>query len=96
MPKLFWTQREDVGPTGRIDAGMAYDATRHQVVLFGGAGKAAILNDTWVWNGELWTQLEDIGPSARSNHALAFDSIRERVVLFGGIAGAEGPFTAFQ
>jgi len=47
---------------------MAFDTARHQVVLFGGV-KAAGLNDTGAWNGEVWTQLEDIGPSARSNHA---------------------------
>lgn len=83
MGKLLWTEREDIGPAARRQSGMTYEATRHQIVLFGG-WRPGVSNDTWVWNGELWTQLEDIGPSARSNHALAFDSIREHVVLFGG------------
>jgi len=73
---------------------MAYDATRHQTVLFAGNASGQPLNDTWAWNGELWTQSEDIGPSARTGPALAFDSIRERVVLFGGLAGDGSTFFA--
>lgn len=88
MGRLLWTEKQDIGPTARSLCGAAYDATRKQVVLFGGSTPSKSLNDTWVWNGELWTQLEDIGPSARSDHALAFDSIRERVVLFGGSTGS--------
>ena len=87
MGKLLWTEKQDIGPGPREFVAMAYDATRKQVVLFGGS-TAKVLNDTWVWDGQLWTQSENMGPPARTSHALAFDSIRERVVLFGGTDGA--------
>jgi hypothetical protein len=57
-----WTPRNPVhSPPARREAAMAYDSTRHVVVLFGGyAGSAANLhefNDTWTWNGSDWTQV---------------------------------------
>jgi hypothetical protein len=94
MPKLLWTKKQDIGPTARMDHAVAYDASRHRVVLFGGRGLGWLaLSDTWAWNGEFWTELEDIGPSARAMHAMAFDSARERVVLFGGLdaSGSASP-----
>ena len=85
MPKLFWTERQDIGPSARLGHALGYDANHHQVLLFGGQGPGWFaFGDTWAWNGELWTQLEDIGPSARAYHAIAFDSARGRVVVFGG------------
>ena len=35
---LLWTQKQDVGPTGRIFPAMTFDASRERVVLFGGCG----------------------------------------------------------
>ena len=87
MAKLFWTQKQDIGPSARSNAAIAYDSARQRVVLFGGQSGSP-LNDTWAWDGTLWTQVEDIGPPARSAHSLAFDSVRQRVVLFGGLSGS--------
>jgi hypothetical protein len=63
MAKLFWTQRQDMGPSGRFGCGMAYDSARQHVVLFGGADVSGqnVFNDTWEWNGNFWTQMADIG-----------------------------------
>src|SRR6516164_8396157 len=60
------------------------------MVLFGGAGAANVLGDTWQFDGKLWTQRQDIGPGTRLGHALVFDSDRHRVVLFGGSSKNEG------
>ncbi|HEY1089265.1 MAG TPA: kelch repeat-containing protein, partial [Archangium sp.] len=67
---------------GRRAHAMAYDSTRHRVVLFGGAGP---LGDTWEWDGTRWVlRLPANSPPARAFHAMAFDPVRQRVVLFGG------------
>jgi len=84
MAQLFWTQKQDIGPSPRSGFAMTFDAARGQVILFGGMSRSAPMNDTWEWDGELWTQTEDIGPSKRSGHALPYDANRQRVVLFGG------------
>jgi hypothetical protein len=87
MPPIFWTQKQDIGPTARTGHGMAYDAPRQRVVLFGGdAGAGAALADTWHWDGSLWTQVADIGPSARHGHALAANPQAQYSLLFGGTA----------
>ena len=83
---LLWTQKQDVGPTGRIFPAMTFDASRERVVLFGGEVAGGVNTaDTWSWDGADWTQVSDMGPSARAGGAMAFDAIRERVVLFGGV-----------
>src|SRR5947208_1517520 len=56
-------------PPARAGMGMAYDAGREEVVLFGGAGADGThLGDTWVWDGTTWTQLfPATSPSARES-----------------------------
>jgi len=89
MAKLFWTQKQDIGPSARNRFAMAYDAARQRVVLFGGLPETGQLsNDTWAWNGEFWTQMADIGPTARSSPALGYEADRERIVLQGGFGPA--------
>jgi len=36
MPRLLWTQKEDIGPVPRAGASLAYDAARKCCVLVGG------------------------------------------------------------
>src|SRR5262245_40547835 len=68
---------------------MAFDSARNRVVLFGGeSAAAALIGDTWEWDGQEWTQQEDTGPAARKVRAMAYDSVRNRMVLFGGDAGS--------
>jgi hypothetical protein len=35
--------------------GLAYDAARNRVVLFGGTDELGLLRDTWTWDGTDWT-----------------------------------------
>jgi hypothetical protein len=83
-----WTVRRATGPAPRAEAGMAYDARRGRVVLFGGHRRTAEgrirLGDTWEWDGERWTEMAAKGPAPRSGAAFAYDERRERIVLFGG------------
>lgn len=69
---------------------MAYDAERHNVVLFGGVAGQAALGDTWTWNGA-WSHRQGLtaNPPARQGGAMAFDDTKRQVVLFGGL-GAGG------
>jgi hypothetical protein len=63
--------------------GMAYDAARGQVVLFGGC--CGLLSDTWTWDGTDWTQhFPAHSPTPRSGMGMAYDAARGQVVLFGG------------
>lgn len=45
----MWTQVADSGPGHWISAAMAYDASRQQMVLFGGVGQG-VNSDVWIWN----------------------------------------------
>jgi hypothetical protein len=82
-----WTRREGAGPSPRSAAGMAFDAKRGRVILFGGMGPDGFLSDTWSWDGASWTRLAESGPAARAMGYLAYDKARDRVVMFGGRIG---------
>ena len=82
-----WTQLNPAAsPSGRAYAGMAYDATRGKVVLFGGSN-GSVLNDTWEWDGTNWTPLNPAAsPSGRApDAAMTYDAAHQQVVLFGGL-----------
>jgi len=84
---IFWTQKQDIGPSARMSQALAYDALHDRVVVFGGDPGGAPLADTWAWDGVLWTQVADTGPSARHSSAMAYDPQTQRIVLFGGASG---------
>ena len=65
---------------------MAYDSTRGQVIMFGGAkSKTSFFNDTWAYDGKDWKLLSPKNsPSARGDHQMVYDPARARIVLFGG------------
>jgi hypothetical protein len=45
MTRMFWTQKKDIGPSGREVHRMTYDSNRQRVVLFGGrAGPTVVFN----------------------------------------------------
>jgi uncharacterized protein (TIGR03437 family) len=73
-------------PPARAGHGLAYDAARGEVVLFGGFSQNAVFNDTWIWNGSNWTLREPSGgrPPAYWDTSLVYDEARRQVVLFGG------------
>ena len=88
-----WIQEfPDARPPRRSDYGMAYDAGRAQVILFGGSFATEYLrlnrDDTWVWDGTTWTQKRVGGPIRRSRPAMAYDAAHDEVVMFGGIDGS--------
>ena len=79
------------GPPHRLYAAMAYDSTRAETVLVGGAwddgtGLLGYRRDLWVWDGELWSERPygSTRLSDRRRHGMAYDASRDRVVLFGG------------
>ena len=84
-----WTQLSPAhSPSPRADMGMAYDAARGTIVLFGGDGGygTGLLQDTWAWDGTDWTQLSPAhSPSPRRDMGMAYDGSRGQVVLFGGL-----------
>ncbi len=90
-----WAEASD--PDGPTSTGgvAAYDATRHQLVYFGGyrcCSGPGYSNDTWVRDGvtNQWTKLDPANrPSSRYGHTMAYDSTRGLVVLYGG-AGSNG------
>jgi len=88
-----WTKQSPVTkPPARCCFGMAYDAARDQVVIFGGFGPGSgILSDTWVWDGLNWTQKAS-GPGPRGHVAMTYDAARQQVVLYGGGGGTPTPF----
>ena len=83
-----WTQRDDVGPSRRAGATMAYDPVGARLLLFGGFD-GALRDDTWGWDGSHWKQIADIGPRPRIGHAMASDA--SGVILFGGRTSLDPP-----
>ena len=81
-----WTQRFPAHrPVARYAAGMAYDAPRGRMVLFGGGADVGLLADTWEFDGQDWLpQILSVEPSPRDYVALAYDAARARIVLRGG------------
>ncbi len=94
---LGWNEVRTAGPTGRFEAGMAFDSTRSVSVLFGGVAPAVgepllLDSQTWEFDGALWRQRSPFrSPSARAGLAMAHDGSRGVTVLFGG----RGPNSTF-
>ncbi|MBL8724703.1 MAG: hypothetical protein JNK49_11690 [Planctomycetes bacterium] len=91
-----WTlQAPQHRPPARAYAASTFDATRGEVLVFGGwsdANGITMRNDTWAWDGLDWHERQSPStPSARSSPGLAFDRNRGRAVLFGGT----GPSTSY-
>lgn len=82
MSLLLWQQRQDIGPTARRGAAMAYTASTEKTLLWSGGEKGTAYNDTWEWDGEGWVQVADTGPRPIEGGGIAFDSLRNVVVLF--------------
>jgi PKD domain/Galactose oxidase, central domain len=85
-----WTQLSpSQSPSARGGQGLAYDATDHYVIMFGGSvnfySSGAGLDDTWEFQGGSWTQLTPVSsPSVRDTYSMAYDPSTGSVVLFGG------------
>ena len=78
-------------PSGRVQAGFAYDQADHEAVLFGGVvsnlfGPFA-LSDTWTYADGVWTNVTPLvgtPPSPRYDVAMSYISAEQVVLLFGG------------
>ncbi len=81
-----WQQLSPVkSPQARYFPAMAYDPVSEKVVLFGGEGNNANLNDTWVFDGTNWTQLHPtVAPPVRNGATMAYDRSLKKLVMFGG------------
>ncbi len=72
-------------PAPRSGHTLVYDAALGRVVLFGGHGDAARLNDAWTWDGTAWAPLSPATrPGVRQHHAMVSDAARRTLVMFGG------------
>ncbi len=87
-PEWVLTMASPSPPT-RWGHAMAYDESRHRVVLFGGETDAGPLADTWEWDGGAWViQVPATSPPARFGAAMVYDASRRRMVLFGGFGSS--------
>jgi hypothetical protein len=79
-------------PPARSLHAFAYDPVSHRFVVFGGAGRAAPLGDTWTMTLDAdlatWTELPTTdGPTARYGLFAGMDAERGRLIVFGGAQG---------
>lgn len=85
-----WTMiRTITHPTGRTQAGMAFDGSDQEVILFGGcAGGACPAGDTWAYRAGSWSRVYTPGPAfnppKRYGAAMAQLGSSGGVVMFGG------------
>jgi N-acetylneuraminic acid mutarotase len=84
-----WQQVETAtAPPAREFAGLAYDADRDRVIMFGGYnykadGKTSqAVFDTWEFDGSNWTEVQNVGPSV-NKPLLVFDAARHETLLLG-------------
>ena len=83
------------GPGPRGYAGMAFDAARGKVVMFGGATgthPSSRYTDTWEWDGSQWTPwttgATTVAPQVVA--PMTYDIVRGKVVLFGAPLALDG------
>jgi hypothetical protein len=80
-----WTEQfPTTSPSRRYCFGIAYDAARGQVVLFGGYPPVGrdLLADTWTWDGTDWTEQHPTNnPPGSGCPGMSYDSARHQVVL---------------
>ena len=90
-----WAVLVERVPGGRSAHGLAYDAGRDRLVLFGGGNSNGWLGDVWELEDERWARRTSgetgADPAARIYPGLAFDRLNDRTVLFGGVAGRVWP-----
>lgn len=83
-----WKQRAGSGPSPRSHAGMAFDASRGKMVLFGGRTGPVpnYTNETWEWNGTAWSQVAAATPPPAMEGALfTYDPSITRTVLVSSL-----------
>ena len=77
------------GLVARTQASMAYDATRHVIVMQGGfLADGAFVNETWTWNGTSWslTNPGETPPAGGGRQPTTWDGPNGVVILFDDTA----------
>lgn len=96
-------------PAPRAAPGLAFDAVRRELVLFGGVSPQTVMAtlageatpayaDTWTWNGTTWTEKHPAAsPPGRQAMGMTFDATRGVTVMHGGYAdGFPGYIDAYR
>jgi N-acetylneuraminic acid mutarotase len=91
--KNSWTELNRTGPRPekRWGAGIAYDSSRSQVILFGGsnADQSKYFSDTWLYDpaADTWTELKPSGtlPGARAAATVKYFEATDQVIMFAGL-----------
>ena len=83
-----WTVLDSLGPPIRNLGGVAYNAARNRLVMYGGGyDQNLVYDDTWEWSPQTkWIQKRAAGPGKRDHLQMVYDAARQRVVLYGGQA----------
>lgn len=90
-PVRGWREVRAAGPSPRWGHVAAFDQRRKSVIVFGGQGEIAPLNDTWRFGleSEEWEVISATAPpSPRFTSAVIADGARDRMIIVGGNAGA--------
>lgn len=79
-------------PSGRESPSLAVDASRGQLVMFGGLiPNKGVSNDTWLWDGTNWTlALPTTSPPPRFRATMGSWAARGLVILWGGVGVGVG------
>ncbi len=91
-----WTQLTPAGtaPPVRANHTAVYDSGSNTMIIFGGNGNGADLNDTWVLSNAnglggtpTWRQISFSGavPAARHSHTAVYDPATNRMIIAGGV-----------
>ncbi|MGE0401567.1 MAG: kelch repeat-containing protein [Kofleriaceae bacterium] len=75
-----WRAIDEIGPTARWGASMAYDPVGRRMVLFGGEGKLTYA-DTWQLTADGWTMIGGDGPPPSFTSRMTFDPIAGVIVV---------------
>jgi hypothetical protein len=97
--KMTFTPNDMMTRARTIDSpGLAYDAARGRVVMFGGRFGGSYMQEVYEWDGRTWRDLTPPAgsPTARISPALAYDGARARVLLFGGEYYVSGSTTRYD
>lgn len=86
------TVTSSVMPPERGMVAMAYFPPAKEVVLFGGDGANAYLNDTWAFDSNGWRRLHpSTSPPVRGYAGLAYDPALRELILYGGCGYCGAP-----
>ncbi len=82
-----WVKKEAESPAACDHLKMVYDASRGEVILFGGGDENTNLRtEMWSWNGTKWTLINHSEPPGRGHFGFLYDDTHQQILLYGGLA----------